>query len=302
MGFSFSSDYGNLVTGAGSPEKNGIVQLSPAELTPWTDPETGKRQPFLVNKTELAELTESIEKNGIRDPLIIRKVGDVNQILSGERRWTVATDIALEKVPCIFVEVSDDEARILLVQANLLSRQSLRPSERAFAYEMQYTARQRQGYRSDLDKLMGGEEISSPPALKENVRTIQRYIRLTYLLPELLEKVDAGKVKLVSGVALSFFSKDDQQLLFDEIYAAGKKITDSEIGLLRDVSSERPLVTEDIKNIFSTRENPIQKSDKTLDSYRSFFPDGTPDKKITETITTLLAEWSRTREQTEKEK
>lgn len=209
--------------GGGFGVQNGEAQLSnvPVELLePWQDNE-GKGQPFrMYSDAQLNELAENIRRHGIITPLRVRPVGRRFQILAGHNRCAAAKLIGLRTVPALVETVDDAQAAEILVDSNLQQRQELLPSEKAFAYKLKLDAMKRQGARSDLTssqfetKLIGGRSDAHLAAdMPDSRAQIQRYIRLTYLIPGLLQMVDDGSVKLIAGVELSFLPLNIQSIL-----------------------------------------------------------------------------------------
>lgn len=189
-----------------------------------------KKHPFkVVENDELKSLQESIKINGILSPAIVRKKDDGRyEMISGHRRKYASQLLGFEKMPCVIKNLSDDEATIYMVDSNL-QREKLLPSEKAFAYKMKYEAIKHQGTsqpqdttlrpvvtKSRSDDLLGEEH-------GESGRQVQRYIRLTYLIPELLEMVDNSELGISPGIALrpaveiSYLDNKEQNMLFDFI-------------------------------------------------------------------------------------
>ena len=173
--------------------------------------------PFhVVDDEAMLELVESIKKNGILSPAIARKRPEGGfELISGHRRRRAAQLAGLDKMPVFVKELSDDEATIIMVDANI-QREEILPSERAFAFKMKMEAMSHQGVTSDHN----GPKLSTSKIGKENGMSgtqVKRYIRLTELIPELLELVDKKKISFVNGVELSFLSKSIQQIVLEYI-------------------------------------------------------------------------------------
>lgn len=211
------------------------AQLSnvPVELLdPWQD-ENGKGQPFrMYNDVQLRELADNIRQHGIITPLRVRPVGRRFQILAGHNRCAAAKLIGLRTVPALVETVEDAQAAEILVDSNLQQRQELLPSEKAFAYKLKLDAMKRQGARTDLTssqfetKFIGTRSDDRLAADMHDSRAqIQRYIRLTYLIPELLQMVDEGSVKLIAGVELSFLPAHIQDTVRRLMQDEGVKIS-----------------------------------------------------------------------------
>ena len=192
-----------------------------------TQLETFENHPFSVeDNKEMTELVESIKQNGVITPIVVRyKDNDKYEIISGHRRTYAAKTAGLNKVPCIIKEMTDEQAVIAMVDANK-QRENIKPSEKAFAYKMKMDAMKKQGERTDLTssqvetKLRTDEQIAEEAG--ESRATIQRYIRLTNLIPSLLHQVDIGNIKLSPAVELSYLSEAAQNSLEIAMETEGK--------------------------------------------------------------------------------
>lgn len=179
-----------------------------------------KDHPYQVlDNDEMNNLIESVQQQGIMTPLIVRPLEgttDEYEIISGHRRFRAAQKAGLTEVPAFIRPVSRDEAAIMLVDSNL-HREHLLPSEKAFAYKLKYDALKRQGKRTDLTSSQVGTKLRTDKIIAieagESRNQIQRYIRLTNLIPELLELMDEGKIAFSVGVELSYLSVNIQVLL-----------------------------------------------------------------------------------------
>ena len=182
--------------------------------------------PFKVrDNEEMNQLVASIQTHGITQPLLVRPMentADEYEVISGHRRLRAAQKAGLTEVPAFIHAINRDEATILLVDCNL-HREHLLPSEKAFAYKLKYDSMKRQGYRSDLTSCQVGTKLRTDEAIAESTdesaRQIQRYIRLTYLIPELLDLMDKGKIAFSVGVELSYLSEDLQRSLLSDMEA-----------------------------------------------------------------------------------
>lgn len=214
---SFSS-FGSLF------ENENIKQLPIDLLVPF------ENQPFkLYNKEKLTELAADIEENGILSPVIVRPFNGKYQILAGHNRTNAGKLAGLKTMPCIIKDCDERTAQLIMVNSNLIQRDELLPSERAYAYKIQ-------------------KECSSVKsiAVKESQdrRQIQRYIRLTYLNKQLLDKVDAGTITFVAGVNLSYLSEYNQQILIDFLDNHKYKIT-PKISEILKIESQNENLSED---------------------------------------------------------
>lgn len=190
-----------------------IVELPIAQLV---DDECQKAVPFrLATEQRLRALTDDIRRNGILSPLLVRKQEDrLYGILAGRDRKRAAAQLGYTAVPCIIKDVQDEDTAIsIMVSDNLLHRTDILPSEKAFAYQKQLDILNRQGQRTDLTSCHDGQKYSRDlvaEMFNESSRQVQRYVRLTYLIPELLQLVDERKLALVVAEQLSFISEDGQ--------------------------------------------------------------------------------------------
>ena len=175
----------------------------------------------IIDDESMAELTESIRKNGLISPVIVRKKdGGRYELISGHRRKYACSVLGYEEIRCNIIAVTDDEATIIMMDSNC-QRQKLLPSEKAFAYKMKLDAMKRQGKRTDLTCVQNAHRLKSRQILAEqegkSEYQIRRYIRLTYLIPELLEYVDAEKIKLLPATEISYLGEEAQRDLCDVI-------------------------------------------------------------------------------------
>ncbi len=169
------------------------------------------------------ELTESIGERGILTPLILKPKEDdpcEYEIISGHRRFHAAKKAGLETVPAFIYDVSKEEAAIMVVDSNL-HRERILPSEKAFAYKLKYEALKRQGARTDLTSCQAGAKLRTDEAVAEksddSARQIQRYIRLTNLVPDLLNMIDENKIAFSVGVELSYLNEETQYTLLGDM-------------------------------------------------------------------------------------
>lgn len=177
----------------------------------------------VLDNEEMNSLIESVQQQGIMTPLIVRPLEDTTdeyEIISGHRRFRAAQKAGLTEVPAFIRPVSRDEAAIMVVDSNL-HREHLLPSEKAFAYKLKYDALKRQGKRTDVTSSQVGTKLRTDKIIAieagESRNQIQRYIRLTNLIPELLELMDEGKIAFSVGVELSYLSVNMQFYLLDII-------------------------------------------------------------------------------------
>ncbi len=248
--------------------KEFISQLPPDKLTPFA------KQPYRVREdAAMDELTESIRVHGILSPLLARPKGEGYELVSGHRRRLAAQKLGLPTVPVLVREMSDDEAVILMVDSNL-QRENLLPSEKAFAYKMKLEAMKHQGKatsckvctKSRTDEMIGQHESVS-------ARTIQNYIRLTNLVPPLLQMVDDGRIAFSPAVELSYLTRDEQAELWDLIGREDATPSLSQSLRMKQLSREAKLTPEVLYAIL-TEEKPNQKEQVRIktESLRKYFP------------------------------
>lgn len=269
-----------------------------------------KDHPFhVVDDEAMLELVESIKKNGILSPAIARKRPEGGfELISGHRRRHAAQLAGLDKMPVFVKELSDDEATIIMVDANI-QREEILPSERAFAFKMKMEAMSHQGVTSGhdvpkLDKTVGGNSSTvkegrlSCDIIGEESgisgRQVKRYIRLTELIPKLLDLVDNKKISFVNGVELSFLSQDIQQIVFDYI-KQGKKLTKDKIAKLRKIEGTEEEQIESANAILYEVTGTVKQVYFSLTDTQiaSYFPQGYSRQQMEEVILTLLDQWSR---------
>ena len=194
-----------------------VVTLNPADISDFPN------HPFKVKQDEaMAEMADSVKQYGVLVPALVRpKVDGSYEMIAGHRRKCAATLAGITEMPCIVRNLTDDEATIIMVDSNL-QRETILPSEKAFAYKMKLEAIKRQGERTDLtssplDKKLKGLTSAQQVSQKsgDSQPQIYRYIRLTELIPPMLDMVDSGKVAFRPAVELSYLSKEQQQSLYD---------------------------------------------------------------------------------------
>ena len=191
-----------------------VVMLNPADISDFPN------HPFKVKQDEaMAEMVDSVKQYGVLVPALVRpKANGGYEMVAGHRRKCAATLAGITEMPCIVRNLTDDEATIIMVDSNL-QRETILPSEKAFAYKMKLEAIKRQGQRSDLTsrpvdtKSRSDEQLAKDSP--DSARQIQRYIRLTELIPPVLDMVDSGKIAFRPAVELSYLSKEQQQSLYD---------------------------------------------------------------------------------------
>ena len=278
------------------------VQIVPAEqVFPYA------RQPYSVDRpsADLVRLMDSIERTGIAEPLIVRPRSEGGyEIISGHRRDYCAKVVGLDTRPVIVRNYSDEDADILVVDYNI-NRENLLPSEKAKAYKLKLDAMKRQGARTDLTSLQNGEKLNRMTSVKilaeqaeDNVTAIQRYIRLTNLIPPLMEAVDAGKLKFVPAADyISHLTEKEQTFL--QFLMERDEVSPSvdQAQRLKQISAEGKL-ENNIIDLIMREEKPLERK-VTLrnDRLQKYFPANYTPKQMEEVIIKLLEGWHRRRQQ-----
>ncbi len=270
-------------------KKQDFKVLKTADLYPFPD------NPFHVVEDEmLSELAESIKEFGIVTPIITRPKEDGNgyEIIAGQRRVRASELAGINTVPAFVLPLDRDRAIITLVDSNL-QRENILPSERAFAYKMKSEAMKRQGFRTDLTSSQVGTKLRTDDKVAQGFgvgrMTVQRFIRLTELIPPILQMVDEGKIALTPAVELSFLKKDEQEKLFATMESEEATPSLSQAQRMKTLSQSGRL---DMDMIFSimTEEKGNQKETVKIgmERLKKYFPKGTTPKQMEDTIIRLL--------------
>ena len=272
-----------------------IQELPLAELHPFED------HPFKVlDNEEMEKIVESIRKFGVLTPGLARPIeGGGYELISGHRRLAACQKLGIEKMPVIVREMDDDEAVIAMVDANL-QRETILPSEKAFAYKMKMDALKHQGLRADLTssqlgtKLRADEEVAQASGDSRN--QVQRYIRLTYLHPDLLIKVDEGKIAFNPAVELSFLTIEEQATLLDAMAQNDCTPSHAQAIRLKKMSQDGMLTDNDIYDILAEEKaNQKEKLKIPTDRIRKYFPASYTTKQMEETVVKLCEAYYRKR-------
>lgn len=260
--------------------------------------------PFKVRMDEaMMEMADSIKQYGVLVPGMVRQKPDGGyEMISGHRRKMASELAQKETMPCLVRDLSDDEAIIIMIDSNL-QRETLLPSEKAFAYKMKLEAIKRQGQRTDLtysplDKKLKGLTSAQQVSEKsgDSQPQIYRYIRLTYLIRPLLEMVDEGKVAMRPAVELSYLPENKQTMLHEMIKLEDCTPSHAQAVKMRRFAAEGKLSEEVILSIMQ-EEKPNQKEQFRMPRERisKYFPAGTPAQKIEDTIIKALELYQRQR-------
>ena len=270
-------------------KKQDFKVLKTADLYPFPD------NPFHVVEDEmLSELAESIKEFGIVTPIITRPKEDGNgyEIIAGQRRVRASELAGINTIPAFVLPLDRDRAIITLVDSNL-QRENILPSERAFAYKMKSEAMKRQGFRTDLTSSQVGTKLRTDDKVAQGFgvgrMTVQRFIRLTELIPPILQMVDEGRIALTPAVELSFLKKDEQENLFATMESEEATPSLSQAQRMKSLSQSGRL---DMDMIFSimTEEKGNQKETLKINTskLKKYFPKNTTPKQMEDAIIKLL--------------
>ena len=270
-------------------KKQDFKVLKTKDLYPFPD------NPFHVAEDEtLSELAESIKEFGIVTPIITRpkEDGDGYEVIAGQRRVRASELAGINTVPAFVLPLDRDRAIVTLVDSNL-QRENILPSERAFAYKMKSEAMKRQGFRTDLTSSQVVTKLRTDDKVAQGFgvgrMTVQRFIRLTELIPPILQMVDEGKIALTHAVELSFLKKDEQENLFATMESEEATPSLSQAQRMKQLSQSGRL---DMDTIFAimTEEKGNQKETLKINTskLKKYFPKNTTPKQMEETIIKLL--------------
>ena len=270
-------------------KKQDFKVLKTADLYPFPD------NPFHVVEDEmLSELAESIKEFGIVTQIITRpkEDGDGYEIIAGQRRVRASELAGINTIPAFVLPLDRDRAIITLVDSNL-QRENILPSERAFAYKMKSEAMKRQGFRTDLTSSQVGTKLRTDDKVAQGFgvgrMTVQRFIRLTELIPPILQMVDGGRIALTPAVELSYLKKDEQENVFATMESEEATPSLSQAQRMKSLSQSGRL---DMDTIFAimTEEKGNQKETVKIgmERLKKYFPKGTTPKQMEDTIIKLL--------------
>ena len=299
----WAAAYGDL----GREPQTRLMQLPLTILDPWQSAD-GERQPFKAyTDAKLQELAESIKQHGVIEAICVRPKADGRmEIIAGHNRVAAARLAGLTTVPAIVQQLDDAQAAIMLVDSNLQHRETLLPSEKAFAYKLRLESMKRQGQRTDLTsrqivaKLFSAETVGTESG--DCGRQVQRYIRLTYLVPALLDMVDNGKPGFAAAVELSFLGQDEQTALLEVMEQEHIKAPNgAQTKALRKASADSAagLTAEDILQVLRPVPSQVSPKSKTIsvsrDELAGYMPATvTTDAEALAYIKQALAYWKET--------
>ena len=282
-----------------SQEERDDAKLERVKEIPLYELHPFKTHPFKIqNDDEMKRLIESIQKFGTLTPALARPLPEGGyELISGHRRLAACQVLGIETMPVIVREMSDDEAVIAMVDANL-QREHILPSEKAFAYKMKLDAIKHQGISSSQlgTRLIRSDEKVAMDA-GESRNQVQRYIRLTYLIPELLEMVDENKIAFNPAVEISYLDKAEQQVLLDAMELNDCTPSHAQSIRLKKLSQEGMLQDRTIYGILAEQKPNQQEQYKfKREDIRKYFPKSYTDKQVCDTVIKLLEQWQRRRE------
>ena len=265
-----------------------VIKLNPDEISDFPN------HPFKVKQDDdMAEMVESIKKYGVLVPALVRPKEDGGyEMVAGHRRKFAASLAGVSEIPCIVRSRTDNEATIIMVDSNL-QREKILPSEKAFAYKMKLEAMKRQGQRSDLtstplvSKSRSNEELGQKNG--DSREQVRRFIRLTELIPPVLQMVDDGKIAFRPAVELSYLSKEQQESLYSTMECEDCTPSLAQAIKMKEFSKDGKLTDEVILSIMQ-EEKPNQREQLKIPKERisKYFAPGTPAQKIEDTIIKAL--------------
>ena len=262
--------------------------------------------PFHIkDDAEMEQLVWSILTQGLLTPIIVRPLDNNEyEVISGHRRLHACQKAGIETVPALIYTLDRDAAAIALVDSNL-HREKILPSEKAFAYKLKMDAMSRQGQRTDLTsrQVVGKLETADLIADNESGRQVQRYIRLTELIPAILQMVDDRKIALTPAVELSYLTKQEQRDLLETMESEDCVPSLSQAIQLKKLSQNGDLSMDKIFDIL--REPKANQQDKIsfrVDDLRKFFPKSYSAARIQETILKLLSDYQKKRQRSREER
>jgi ParB family chromosome partitioning protein len=255
-----------------------------------------KNHPFhVVDDERMKRLVDSIRENGILVPTIVRSIGnDEYEMISGHRRMHAAQKLGMERIPVIIREMTDDEAIVKMVDSNI-QREELLPSEKAFAYRMKMEAMRRQGKRNDLTSDQNGPKLTAWEIGGDggiSGTQVKRYIRLTELIPELLDYVDKKRIQFTVAVEISYIDKEIQQWIFEYIKENGP-VKINQVKELRAAMQTGAMTQDKVITILSGNPAGGRVGDLTLSwkRVRQYFPEDYSRDDMRQVIEDLLKSW-----------
>lgn len=284
-----------------SEQERQDAKLEKIQILPLTELHPFRNHPFQVrDDDEMDKMVDSIKEYGVMTPAIVRPRQDGGyEIVAGHRRYHASQRAGVETMPCIVRDMDDDTAIILMVDSNC-QREHILPSEKAKAYEMKLAAIKRQGQRRDLTSGQVVQKLSVQEVADgsgEGYKTVQRFIRLNKLTPELMKMVDDGKLKTTPAVELSYLTPEEQEDFLSYMESEGCTPSLSQAQKLKEASKESVLTPEKIQHIMAAKPPSVKPRDPQLmipvAKVERYFPKGFTSDQMQQVIVKLLENYAR---------
>ena len=284
-----------------SEQERQDAKLEKIQILPLTELHPFRNHPFQVrDDDEMDKMVDSVKEYGVMTPAIVRPRQDGGyEIVAGHRRCHASQRAGVETMPCIVRDMDDDTAIILMVDSNC-QREHILPSEKAKAYEMKLAANKRQGQRRDLTSGQVVQKLSVQEVADgsgEGYKTVQRFIRLNKLTPELMKMVDDGKLKTTPAVELSYLTPEEQEDFLSYMESEGCTPSLSQAQKLKEASKESVLTPEKIQRIMAAKPPSVKPRDPQLmipvAKVERYFPKGFTSDQMQQVIVKLLENYAR---------
>lgn len=284
-----------------SEQERQDAKLEKIQILPLTELHPFRNHPFQVrDDDEMDKMVDSVKEYGVMTPAIVRPRKDGGyEIVAGHRRCHASQRAGVETMPCIVRDMDDDTAIILMVDSNC-QREHILPSEKAKAYEMKLAAIKRQGQRRDLTSGQVVQKLSVQEVADgsgEGYKTVQRFIRLNKLTPELMKMVDDGKLKTTPAVELSYLTPEEQEDFLSYMESEGCTPSLSQAQKLKEASRESVLTPEKIQHIMAAKPPSVKPRDPQLmipvAKVERYFPKGFTSDQMQQVIVKLLENYAR---------
>ena len=284
-----------------SEQERQDAKLEKIQILPLTELHPFRNHPFQVrDDDEMDKMVDSVKEYGVMTPAIVRPRQDGGyEIVAGHRRCHASQRAGVETMPCIVRDMDDDTAIILMVDSNC-QREHILPSEKAKAYEMKLAAIKRQGQRRDLTSGQVVQKLSVQEVADgsgEGYKTVQRFIRLNKLTPELMKMVDDGKLKTTPPVELSYLTPEEQEDFLSYMESEGCTPSLSQAQKLKEASKESVLTPEKIQHIMAAKPPSVKPRDPQLmipvAKVERYFPKGFTSDQMQQVIVKLLENYAR---------
>ena len=284
-----------------SEQERQDAKLEKIQILPLTELHPFRNHPFQVrDDDEMDKMVDSVKEYGVMTPAIVRPRKDGGyEIVAGHRRCHASQRAGVETMPCIVRDMDDDTAIILMVDSNC-QREHILPSEKAKAYEMKLAAIKRQGQRRDLTSGQVVQKLSVQEVADgsgEGYKTVQRFIRLNKLTPELMKMVDDGKLKTTPAVELSYLTPEEQEDFLSYMESEGCTPSLSQAQKLKEASKESVLTSEKIQHIMAAKPPSVKPRDPQLmipvAKVERYFPKGFTSEQMQQVIVKLLENYAR---------